>query len=999
MDSAVTCSVEVVHCAVPGRTRLKAAWLRGRAERALDLKGALRDKPGITACSTDIRTGTVLIHHQPAVTTSFLHAFVQELAPGLAAQHQPPPVRPTTSDSRPNQPVSSGSSTLWHSLDGEEVLRQLATNPQSGLSADAVAARRGQWGTNRLSVVRGRSDLEIFLDQLISLPVAMLGGSATLSIATRSFFDAFVTIGVVATNAVIGWATESGAQRLIGRITSADVVDASVIRDGREHRLAAHQLVPGDVLVLRRGDPVPADARLLESHTLSVNESLLTGESAAQLKDASARLSAATPLADRTNLVFMGTTVAGGSGIAIVIATGNRTEIGRIQALAGATVAPQPPIARDLDHLGRDLAIGALLVCGIAFSLGVLRGHPWLQILKSAIALAVAAVPEGLPAIATSTLALGLRRMRSEHMLVRRLDAVEGLGSLNVLCLDKTGTLTENRMQVTAAALDGRRWSLDQDESQPASLAALARYALLATESAVTDVSEQTLEGLSGTERAIVEFAQAIGTDIDQLNGTLQRRGTRLRDDAHNFVAVDYADDDSGLVAIKGRPSEVLNLCENVARNGDYLPLSDGLRIEINRENERLAAEGLRVLGVAYARGASRMDLDGNLTWCGLIAMHDPLRPNSAAAIEQFQRAGVRTIMITGDQAPTAAKAARELNLAADEPLQILDASDLEQIDPGILEALAKKTHVFARVSPATKLEVVQALQRGGAVVGMTGDGINDGPALKAADVGIAMGRSGARIARDVADVVIQDDNLEHLIEGIAEGRTILANIRKSIHFLLSTNLSEIFVIFAEILRGPRELESPMELFWINLVTDIFPSIGLALEPPAPDVLERPPRSREEPLIDGAYYRQLAKEATVIGGTSLVAHFYGIARYGTGPRTRSVTFFSLVAAQLLHTITCRRDRFQVSSTPAMSNNPGLVSALIGSAALQALPMFVPPLRRLLGIGPIGPLDLAVIAGTSATSYFLNERLTREEPPPEAAQATPEYLSSEISEHA
>jgi len=978
-------AVHVVHARLLDRTRFRVPRVRHDGALAARLARELRQRPEIDGCRVDALTGSVLLRHRRGVTTAALTAALRQAVERLAPSPRWSAPTAAAQRSAPDLPFAVAASaatsqTRWHCRSVEDVLAELDVAPAHGLPRGEVLRRRQRFGSNRLSVLPGRSSLAILLEQFVSLPVAMLGGSALISIATRARFDALVTVGVVATNAVIGWLTESSAQKLIGRITSADDVDAAVLRDGVERRVPAWELVPGDMLVLRRGDPVAADARLLESHSLMVNESLLTGENATELKDAREQLPAATPLAERANLVFMGTTIAGGSGRAVVVAIGDGTEIGRIQAVASRAVAPPSPIEADLERLGRHLAIGALAICAVAFGLGVLRGHGALQILKSAIALAVAAVPEGLPTIATSTLAVGLRRMRNENMLVRRLEAVEGLGSLEVLCLDKTGTLTENRLRVTGASLHGQRWHVDGelagDDSrqvplpESAALRRLAETALLAAEVAVEDYQDG-LDGVSGTERALAEFAQSAGVDTTTLNRRCVRRDTRLRDELHNYVAVTHDCEGQTLVAVKGRPGEVLALCTRLAVDGREVPLDDELVAEIHRDNDLLAAEGLRVLGVAYGGPADAVRAEGQLVWCGLLGMRDVLRPNTASVVRRFHDAGVRTVMITGDQAPTAMKVAEELDLAAGEPLQILDAGDLDRLDPEMLSLLASRSHVFARVSPVRKLEIVQALQHAGRVVGMTGDGINDGPALKAADVGIAMGRSGTRIARDVADVVIQDDDLEHLLEGMAEGRMILANIRKSLHFLLATNLSEIFVVFAEILRGPRELESPMELFWINLVTDLFPSIGLALEPPAPDVLEHPPRGKE-PLMDGAYYRQLAKEASIIGGTSLAAHFYALARHGAGPRTRSVTFFALVSAQLLHAMTCRRDRFQRSATPPISQNPAFVASLGAAALLQGVALLLPGLRRLLGIDVIDVADLAVIAGASGVSYLVNE---------------------------
>ncbi len=942
------------------------------------LEQALTTLEGVVTSRANPRTGNVLLEHRPDLPREDVLDLVAQ------AQNAPAPAERLLAGGaaeapRQQHPLSRDVAGGWHMLDADAALERLGTDAHAGLTADEAAARLRRSGPNALRPPTPRSELALVMEQFMSLPVALLGGSVALSLTTRAYLEGAVTAGVVVVNGLIGYLTESGAQRLMGRLFRADVLECTVVRDGHEQRVAAKRLVPGDIVTLRRGDAVPADARLLESDRLSVNESMLTGENVPQRKAPGAVLEPATRLAERCNLVFMGTTVSGGSGRAVVVATGDETAVGRIQRLAGAAAAPTMPIEGDLNRLSRDLALGAMAAGAAAFGLGVLRGHATVGILKSAIALAVSAVPEGLTALTTSTLAIGLRRMRQQNLLVRRMEAVEGLGSVQTLCLDKTGTLTENRMKVTAVSLNGATFRLEDKDVRPDAPAApfrhLAELAVLAGENPVGDGGPEFMARLSGTERAVVDFARRMDVDVRALSKGRRRLATRLRDDHSNFVMVAYDTSEGPLLAVKGHPGETLALCRSIRQDGQIVPMAEDVRKSIHRTNETLAGEGLRVLGVAFSRQSDSLRPgEAELTWCGHVAMRDPVRAGVPAAIKRLQQSGIRTVMITGDQAPTAVKVAEAVGLAAGEPLKVLDTLDLEQIEPATLSALAANAHVFARVTPAEKLQIVQALQRAGQVVAMTGDGINDGPALKAADVGIAMGREGARIATDVADVVIEDDELAHLIEGVSNGRTILANIRKSVHFLLATNLSEIFVILAEIVRGPGEVESPMELLWINLVTDVFPSLGLALEPPAPDVMNQPPRPKHEPLVDAAYYKRLALEAGIIGASTLAAHGYGLWRYGPGPATRGVTFLTMVSAQLLHTLTCRTDRFHTIPAAPIGENRALLGALGLSAALQALPFAVPAMRRLLGVRAPSSLDLVVVAGATAASYVLNQGL-------------------------
>jgi Ca2+-transporting ATPase len=977
---APSAGVVVRHADVPGRLRVDVPGLWRNPALAARLGRVTDQAPGIVRVDADPRTGRALVRHAPSVCIADVVAMLESVLAGSGGVADAPPAvaaaAPTPPRDVPGPPAATrpgaGEASLaeppsHHAMPLQDLLASLGTDVRTGLAEPEARRRLDVLGPNRLAEPAERSALATFAAQFGSLPVALLGGSALLSASTRAFFDAAVTLGVVLVNAAIGFATETGTQRVIRQMTRAEDLDAHVLRARIERRLPASCLVPGDLVVLRRGDPVPADARLLDGHGVAADESSLTGESMPRHKRACGPLPASTPLVDRENMLFLGTTVVGGSARAVVVATGDGTEIGRVQALAQRTVAPRTPSEKDLDRLGRDVALAALGICGVAFGIGLLRGHGLLPMLKGAIALAVAAVPEGLPAVATSTLALGLRRMRGQELIVRNLTAVETLGSVHVLCLDKTGTLTQNRMRVTAAVAGTDTWTADAGVPAPETVRGVAEVAVLALESAAA--------ADSGTERAVVEFAREVGVDVAGLAARYERAEVRERDQAHNLVAVRQRDREGAgeLLAVKGRPAEVLARCDQVCEDGRCLPLDDARRRAVVTGNDRLAAGGLRVLGVAWRRTAGGVGLDDDgLVWGGLVGMCDPLRDGVAGAIARLQQAGIRTVMITGDQGATATHVAEAVGLAGDEPLRVLDAEQIESMDPAMLTALASRAHVFARVSPARKLEIVQALRRAGRVVAMTGDGINDGPALKAADLGIAMGRDGTRVARDVADLLIADDDLGHVVSGVREGRAILSNIRKAVHFLLSTNLSEIFVVLAETLGGPSELESPMELFWINLVTDVLPGRGRALEPPEADILDRPPRAPGAPLVDARYYRRLGLEAAIIGGCALAAHFLGRARHGPGPATRGITFLAIAGAQILHAISCRSDRFDQGGVRGLFANRALVGALAASSALLLLPFLLPSLRRLLGIAPLSLADAATAGVAAAGSFALNE---------------------------
>lgn len=968
--------VRVRHDAVPGRVRLVVACLyRSRKVKAALEHGLARDA-AIRRLAADIRTGTLLLEFDPALGHAEIAARVERLLAGETAA--------VVSATEKREAVRAPAAD-WHLQDVDDILATLGT-ARSGLSGEAAAARLADFGPNEVPVAAGRSDLAMLLDQFKSLPVALLGGSSLVSLGSGSPLDALVTLGVVAANGGIGFAMERGAEKTIRDITGQGEHRVLVRRDGEVRDIPSREVVPGDVLVLTPGAFIRADARIVEAVGLTVDESSLTGESMPVVKYAGRLDDPHAPLGERSNCVFRGTLVDGGSGLAVVVATGAATEIGLIQALTGEAHAPQTPIERELERMGRHLVLLALGVCGGVFALGVARGLGTMPMLKSAVALAVAAVPEGLPAIATSTLALGLRELKRNNVLVRRLDAVEGLGSLNVLCFDKTGTLTRNRMTGESLFVGGQSWPLGVNgfgtedgraDLRRHEMKKFLEVAALCSEVKIESGEEGPRFHGSPTEIALVDLAMRGGIDVAAVRADNPADCVIYRTERRKFMVSRHhrLSEEKTSIAVKGSPDQVLERCRLMEVDGSFAALSAADREAILVENERLAGEGLRVLGLAYSHDAAvDPEEPQGLVWLGLIAMKDPLRGGMSDLMAEFHRAGIRTVMITGDQPATARAIAREVGLAGDAEPVVVDAARLDGLDAEAFRRAVAEGHVFARVSPARKLQIVRALQEGGWRVGMTGDGINDGPALRAADVGIAMGRDGAQSAREVADVVIRDDDLTTLGAGIAQGRATYANIRKAIHFLLATNLSEIGVIVAETLLPGDQLESPMEIFWINLVTDILPAIGLALEAPEQGIMSEPPRDPAAPMFTRDYYRILASESAIISAAALGAHGFGLMRYGPGPRTRSLTFSTLVGAQLLHALSCRHDRFHGVSGGEIFGNPYLNAMLAASGALQVLPLAVPPLRRLLGLAPVGPVDIAVIGTMMAASFAGNEFL-------------------------
>ena len=933
----------LVH-ALPGRYRFADPRLRGAPERVAAARLALLGVPGVTQASASSVTGTALVRCATSVAPSRLRAVLG------AALGDPPRAR-ALSAAAPAEPDAEPHA--WHAMPPAAVAAALGCAPKRGLPPAEAAARLAAGGPNLLARAEARSPAAIFAEQLASVPVALLGASAMVSLATGGLADAAAIGAVVLLNAGIATVTERSAERTIRGLSDVSPAPVPVIRGGKRILLPVAGLVPGDLILLEPGILVPADARLIAATDLTVNESALTGESLPVAKDAAARVPVEAPLADRRGMVFRGTGVTGGSGLAIVTATGAATEIGRIQALLGDVRPPQTPIERQLGEVGRELVLVNGVICAAIGAIGLLRGQPWPEMLRSAISLAVAAVPEGLPAVATTTLALGIQDMREKQILVRRLDAVETLGAVEVVCLDKTGTLTMNRMAATALHLDGALVA-------PAALAGARRavaVALLEAASLCSDVAEAAGE-LTGspTETALVRAARDLGIDLAALRARWPTKEVVPRAEGRKRMATLHRDRGGALLAVKGDPAEVLALCTRRLTASGEVPIEDRARQAIIAANHRMAAQALRVLGVARRRGGGDPRHEQGLTWLGLAGLADPLRPGAAEAIHDLHVAGIRTMMITGDQSATAYAIAKELGLPRDGEVRVLEAGALRDLPPEALAALAPQADVFARVSPSNKLQIVRALQASGQIVAMTGDGINDGPALRAAEIGIAMGGGGTDVAREVADIVLATDDLGGLLEAIALGRATYANIRKVLRYLVGTNASETMMMLGAAVVGLPAPLSPMQLLWLNLVSDPLPALALGLEAPEPDVLEQLPHDPRAPILSPADFRRLLREGAVMGAAALASTF------GASP---AATFHGLTLAQLGHALVCRSETHGLLDPDRPPMNPRLLGAVGLCLALQGAAQGAGPLRRLLGLGPLG--GAAGVAAAAATA--------------------------------
>lgn len=980
-ERAATARVVPVHTVVPGRARLQVPGLHRCPRLEEVLERTLAADPMVRHVAANARTGNVLVLYAAERSPDMLVAAVERILG-----------TPEGTAAAPG--ASTGPDRPWHRQSAAAVVRAVDGASPDGLSAAEARHRLARFGPNALSRPRGRSRLAMLAEQVFSLPVALLGMSAAISLATGGLLEAVAILGVVAANAGIGFVTEDRAERTLQGLAGIGMPRARVVRDRAERSIPAEQVVVGDLLVLGGGDVVAADARLLETNGLSVDESALTGESVAVAKHSHAIVGEIVPLGDRRNMVYRGTSVTGGTGLAVVVATGCNTEVGRIQTLVGTTRAPETRMQHQLARVGRQLVWLSGGICGLVFVVGLLRGQALLPMLRTAVSLAVAAVPEGLPTTATTTLALGIAAMRRHRVMVRRLSAVETLGAVQVICFDKTGTLTLNRMSVVAVATSTCRYQVrgerfrdaaghEAEGDERAQVYRLLQLGALCNEAEyrTSDAGGTRIVG-SATECALIQAAEAAGLDVRRLRNRHPNRETNHRTErARYMVTIHRMDAGPPLVAVKGSPDRVLGLCHWHVADGRRRPLTDADRMRIDSLNQEMAGDALRVLGVAYGYGDdAEAAIRSGLTWIGLVGMADPTRHGMKALMRVFHQAGIRTVMITGDQGATAYAIARELDLSGGLPIEILESSHLERLSPDMLSALAQRAHVFARVSPAHKLEIVRALQRGGQVVAMTGDGVNDSPALKAADIGIAMGHGGSDVAREVADVVLEDDDLRTLALAVARGRTTHANIRKAIRFLIATNMSEILVTLVGTAAGAGSLLSPMQLLWINLVSDVAPAVALAMEPPEPDVLTLPPRDPAEPVLRPQDFRRLALEAGTLGAGALLGGAYGVLRYGPGPQACTLTAASLITGQLLHALSCRSDRSRLWPRNHLPRNPVLSSAVAGSLALQAVALAWPPLRGLLNLAPLGPVDGLAAAAAGMVPLLLNEARKPGRPP-------------------
>ena len=882
---------------------------------------------------------------------------------------------------------------LWHALDADAVFKRLNSD-EDGLDEAQARERLEKAGPNALEAEEGVSPLRLFARQVHNPLIYLLIGAAVLSWFIGHRIDAGVIAGVVVLNTLLGFFQEWRAEGALAALREMSAPHSRVLRDGKARKIEARDVTPGDVLVLETGDRVAADARMLSGDDLQVDESALTGESDPVIKTPGQADEAAS-VADRRNMVWMSTHVTGGRGRAIVIATGMDTQIGRIAEAVRSTARQETPLQKRLKKLGLALGIIGIALAAVVFAIGILRGFGAVQMLLFAVAVAVSAIPEGLPAVISVTLALGVRRMADRHAIVRRLSAVETLGSTTVICSDKTGTITENQMTVRRLWADGRSFEVsgagygpegdlqpedggETGAERPDALDRLLRLGVLSNNAELKEDDGRWAVQGNSSEGALLVAAIKAGMDIGPMRAVGQRLVEIPFSSAAKYNATLHPNPDGAgrLACVKGAPERILAFCSHLLKDGKPVELDETMRREIGEIGERYAAEGLRVMAGAEREMPPEQerlepsDVESGLTFAGLWGMFDPPRKESKAAVDAAKQAGIRPVMITGDHAATALAIARQVGIA-EEDGEALSGEEIDKLDKPALARAALAGGVLARVSPAHKLKLMEALQEQGHVVAMTGDGVNDAPALKGADIGIAMGRAGTEVAKEAADMVLTDDNFATIVDAVEEGRVIYSNLRGVVFFLLCTNVGEILTLLGALLLG---MEMPMTatmILWVNLVTAGACIIPLGIEPRHADVLRERPRDPKEPIVNRVMLRRMAILTPLMAlGTLLLFRLRGGADVA---RAQTIAFSAMVAFEWFQALNARSQRLSVFSIGLFSNRWLLLG--VGTAILLQLGAVHTPIgQKLLGTAGLSWMDWLLIVLVASSIWAADEVL-------------------------
>ncbi|MDR7871310.1 MAG: calcium-translocating P-type ATPase, SERCA-type [Tissierellaceae bacterium] len=871
----------------------------------------------------------------------------------------------------------------WYKLTKEDLLSKLETNQENGLKKDEIESRLQKYGHNELKEEEGKSFLTRLKEQFSDFLILILIGAAIISFAVGERSDAVVIMAIVLINALLGIYQEGKAEKALEALKQMSSPTAKVIRDGHLEVVPSSTLVPGDVVVLEAGDIIPADLRLIDSSNLKIEEASLTGESVPVEKDAKIDFTEDESLGDRTNMAYMSTIVTYGRGKGVVVETGHGTEIGKIATAIQSYGDEATPLQKQLNQLGKFLGIATIVICIIVFIVGLVQGRDVLEMFMVSISLAVAAIPEGLPAIVTIVLSLGMNKMVKRNAIVKKLLAVETLGSTTVICSDKTGTLTQNEMTVVKVYTDGKilditgtgyepkgEFKQDNENIDPSSigdLETLLSLGILANDASLEETSEGFKVIGDPTEGALVTLAGKANITKEGINSSYPRIEEIPFDSARKMMTTFHENYIPGKIVsfTKGAPDIIINRCSHISMNGKVVPFTDELKQEVLGVNSKFSREALRVLAGAYREydelpsDISPENNETNMTFVGLTGMIDPARPEAKDAIKLCKEAGIDTIMITGDYKETAFAIAKDLGMAEDES-QAMMGAELDKISDEELQEVVKNTKVFARVSPDHKVRIVSALKANGEVVAMTGDGVNDALALKKSDIGVSMGITGTDVAKNTAELILTDDNFASIVSAVEEGRIIYDNIKKFVYFLLSCNIGEILIVFVSILMNLPVPFLAIQLLWLNLVTDSFPALALGMEAGDPDVMQRKPRDAKASILDKPLLLGIAVQSIAVAAASLSAYLMALNLYPDNlTLSRTIAFATLITAELLRAYSSRSQRYSLFKIGIFSNRTMVLGTGISFALMLAV-LYIPFMQEIFETVSLGLVHWEIV---------------------------------------
>ena len=830
---------------------------------------------------------------------------------------------------------------MWETLRKEEVLQKLKTDKRGGLAKEEVENRQKEYGKNKLKEKQKETILMRFIKQfndfmiIILIIASIISAGVSYMQGENDYIDSIIIIAIVILNAIMGVIQETKAEKSIEALQKMTPRKTKVIREGKTKEINAEELVPGDIVILEAGNYVPADSRIIEAHNLKIEESSLTGETEAVSKNAEIICKKDVPLGDRLNMAYMSTIIVNGHGMAIVTDIGMNTKVGQIANMIIENKAPETPIQKKLGQVGKTLGIVCLVICFAIFLIGIVKNIEPMEMFMTAVGLAVAAIPEGLPAIVTIVLSIGVTKMAKKNSIIRKLPAVETLGSSNVICSDKTGTLTQNKMKVVEI------YSKNQEFA--------AELAALCTDCNIDIEDNKKIVKGEPTETALVEYALTINKDKNELNSKTPRINEIPFDSNRKMMTTIHRIGNKYRVITKGAPDVLLERCNKEIEEREAFS-----KLKIQNQNLKMAQRALRVIAVAYKDIEilpNRIDtgaIENDLTFVGLIGMIDPPRQGVKEAVKTCKRAGIKTVMITGDHIATATAIAKELNILGKND-KAMTGQELEKMPQKQLEENIKEYSVFARVTPEHKVRIVKAWQKKGLVVAMTGDGVNDSPALKNADIGIAMGKNGTDVAKNAADMILTDDNFVTIVEAVKQGRNIYANIKKAIHFLIATNIGEIVTIFLGLLLGLKSPLLAIQLLWVNLVTDSLPAIALGLEPAEKDIMNKKPINSRKSIFADGLWNKIIVEGIMIGLLTLLAFSLGNKYFGVEVG-RTMAFVSIGLLELIHSFNIKSEK-SILKTGIMENK-FLIGSFVLGILVQTIVVLIPQLAEVFKLVPL-----------------------------------------------